>query len=286
MVPALLKWVGSKQRSAQTIVDLFPASFNDYYEPFLGSGAVLAELMSQQRSQLLAPKHHAGYASDFLPFLIGIFQEVKERPEDLCSYYEAALANYDEDPKSHYMEIRERFNASPNPEDFCVLSRTCYSGIIRFRKRDGYMSTPVGAHKPISPESFRSRAFLWHDLINDVQFSCCDFADMMERAKPGDLVYCDPPYTHSQSILYGSQDFEINRLWESIAACKKRGCFVALSINGSRNSGAKNIAPAIPEGLFERRASISCGTSMIDRLQNTNKQMLNAEVKDQLLLTW
>jgi len=35
------------------------------------------------------------------------------------------------------------------------LCRACYGGVVRFRKADGYMSTPVGIHDPILPESLR-----------------------------------------------------------------------------------------------------------------------------------
>jgi len=38
----LLKWVGNKQKFAVEIARQFPASFNKFYEPFLGSGAVIA----------------------------------------------------------------------------------------------------------------------------------------------------------------------------------------------------------------------------------------------------
>ena len=40
----LLKWVGNKQRFAHEIISYFPAKFDAYYEPFLGSGAVLGTL--------------------------------------------------------------------------------------------------------------------------------------------------------------------------------------------------------------------------------------------------
>ena len=40
----LLKWIGNKQRFAHEIVSLFPERFGAYYEPFLGSGAVLGTL--------------------------------------------------------------------------------------------------------------------------------------------------------------------------------------------------------------------------------------------------
>ncbi len=40
----LLKWVGNKQKMAHLIIESFPESFGTYYEPFLGSGAVLGTL--------------------------------------------------------------------------------------------------------------------------------------------------------------------------------------------------------------------------------------------------
>ena len=108
----------------------------------------------------------------------------------------------------------------------------------------------------------------------------------MNKPTQGDVVYCDPPYTHSQSIIYGSQDFNIETLWEKIYQCKNRGAKVILSINGSRESKKKDISINPPDGLFERKILINCGTSMIDRLQNQGKTMENKEVSDQLFLTW
>lgn len=40
----LLKWIGNKQRFASQLISYFPQSFGTYFEPFLGSGAVLATL--------------------------------------------------------------------------------------------------------------------------------------------------------------------------------------------------------------------------------------------------
>ena len=94
--------------------------------------------------------------------------------------------------------------------DFCLLSRTCYSGIVRFRQADGYMSTPRGPHKPISPSTFEQRVRLWNSFIGRVNFETMTFDESMDRAQQGDLIYCDPPYTHSQSIIYGSQAFSID----------------------------------------------------------------------------
>ena len=167
-----------------------------------------------------------------------------------------------------------------------MLSRTCFSGVIRFRKADGYMSTPRGPHKPISPSAFQKRVLLWSELIQNADFFTESFETAMTKPQKGDVVYCDPPYTHSQSIIYGAQNFDIQLLWEKIAECKARGAFVMLSINGSRESQQKNLSVNIPEGLFKREILIDCGTSMIDRLQNSGKEMTNEKVHDKLLLTW
>ena len=168
-VPALLKWIGNKQRFAETIISYMPEQFNNYYEPFLGSGAVMAQLL-YQNSTTSTPRFAHSYASDILPFLIDIFNIVKYDPQQIKNYYSKEIEDYNKDPSNKYNEIRDRFNSNHNALDFCLLSRTCYSGIIRFRKADGYMSTPKGPHSPIKPETFSKRVDLWHDLIKKSTF--------------------------------------------------------------------------------------------------------------------
>lgn len=285
MVPALLKWIGNKQRFASTIVANMPTTFNNYYEPFLGSGAVLAELLMQDDTSLYPHFDHA-YGSDILPFLIEIFRSIKDNPNEIVEYYAKEISAYYESPEKQYEIIRDRFNKNHNAFDFCLLSRTCYSGVIRFRKADGYMSTPKGPHNPIKPSVFANRVALWSNLIQKVDFHTESFEEAMVKPQYGDVVYCDPPYTHSQSIIYGAQDFSINVLWDKIAECKERGAYVMLSINGSRESKKKDISIDIPAGLFERELTVNCGISMIDRLQNSGKDMIDEVVHDKLLLTW
>ncbi|MCI9649217.1 Dam family site-specific DNA-(adenine-N6)-methyltransferase [Oscillibacter sp.] len=285
MVPALLKWIGNKQRFASIIVANMPTTFNNYYEPFLGSGAVLAELLMQDDTSLYPHFNHA-YGSDILPFLIDIFRSVKENPNKIIEYYSKEISSYYENPAEQYELIRNRFNQDHNAFDFCLLSRTCYSGVIRFRKADGYMSTPKGPHNPIKPSVFANRVALWSNLIQKADFYTESFEKAMAKPQQGDVIYCDPPYTHSQSIIYGAQDFNINILWNKIAECKDRGAYVMLSINGSRESKKKDISIDIPTGLFDRELTVNCGTSMIDRLQNSGKDMVDEVVHDKLLLTW
>lgn len=290
-VTQLLKWVGNKHRHAEEIISYMPKEFKNFYEPFLGSGAVLAHLMYRKNNKLYnEPKFERAFAGDILPYVIDIFNDVKNEPQKLINYYEKHISNYySDDPevkKKNYEDIKKKFNEEKSYLDFMLLSRTCYSGIIRFRKYDGYMSTPVGPHKPISPESFEKRVWDWHELVHDVAFNNVDFRELMENAGENDLIYCDPPYTHSQGILYGAQAFEIGDLWDAILNAKNRGAKIMLSINGTKKSKAQDISIIPPQGLFERKAYINCGKSMVDRLQRNGQVMDGYDVHDLLLLTW
>lgn len=284
-VPQLLKWVGNKHRFAEEIVSYMPEKIDTYIEPFLGSGAVLATLLDMNQNSLFKMFDQA-IGSDVMTELIGIFQCVQNDPDEIVEHYRKCIINYNDNREEEYLKIRERFNQHRDPLDFAVLSRTCYSGIIRFRKSDGYMSTPIGPHKPIPPEAFEERVRIWHQLLQGVTFLNADFRETMQMAKAGDLIYCDPPYTHSQAILYGAQTFRIEDLWEEIASCKARGAKVMLSINGRKKSGSEDISVNPPEGLFERHIAVNCGTSMINRLQKAGEMMVGETVQDALFLTW
>lgn len=272
----LLKWVGNKQRFALEIVSYFPPVFEKYFEPLLGSGAVLATLANAR-----------SLGSDSFRPLIGIWQSLKKSPEMLKTWYTERWHAFNRgDRAEEYERIKASYNANPNPVDLLFICRACYGGVVRFRKADGHISTPCGPHSPIRPESFSRRVDLWHERVEHADFECMDFSEAMALSKPGDLIYCDPPYSHSQSILYGSQGFSLERLFEVIADCKSRGVFVALSIDGKKRSGAYVCDVRLPRGLFEREVFVHCGRSMLKRLQMQGRSLEKEVVADRLLLTY
>ncbi len=272
----LLKWVGNKQRFAAEIARFFPTDFKTFYEPFLGSGAVMATI---------AP--NSGVGSDaFLP-LIEIWQKLKTDPNGLVDWY-AEIRNKleNEDKVAVYENVKASFNANHNGKDFLFLTRTCYGGIVRFRKSDGYMSTPCGPHTPISVESFAKRVKNWHGRMRNVNFVHSDYKEIFAIAQEGDLIYCDPPYSHSQGILYGAQSFNLKDLFIEITKAKERGVRVALSIDGSKKSGNYLCDLPIPQDVFEEEIFVSVGRSMLRRFQMEG-QTLEAElVSDRLLLNY
>lgn len=272
----LLKWIGNKQRMAHEICAYFPESFNTYHEPFVGSGAVLATLQ---------PKR--AFASDTFSPLIEIWQTLHSDPEKLKRWYADRRAQMmSGDKVEEYEKIKASYNRKPNGADFLFLCRSCYAGVVRFRHADGYMSTPCGPHTPIPAESFAARVDEWHKRTKGAEFDRMDYREAMNRAKPGDLVYCDPPYTHSQAILYGAQTFRLRDLLAAIADCKERGVYVALSIDGTKRSGDMVCDLPIPTGLFDREILVNCGRSMLRRLQMGGQTLEGEVVADRLLLTY
>ncbi|HSS47871.1 MAG TPA: DNA adenine methylase [Thermoanaerobaculia bacterium] len=272
----LLKWVGNKQRMAAHIAAHFPPRFNAYHEPFLGSGAILAAVAPEE-----------GYASDSFKPLMEIWLALRHKPEKLKKWYSDRWCQMAECEKIEvYESIKASYNRSPNGADLLFLCRSCYGGIVRFRKADGYMSTPCGVHYPIPPESFARRVDEWHRRVRNTSFEFLEYEEAMRRARRGDLIYCDPPYSHSQAILYGAQDFSLAHLLEVISNCKKRGVFVALSIDGMKKSGGRICDLPIPRGLFEREVFIDCGRSMLKRFQMAGESLEGENVSDRLLLTY
>ena len=272
----LLKWVGNKHRMAAEVGAHFPSRFNAYHEPFLGSGAILATVAPEQ-----------GYASDAFKPLMEIWQTLRRSPKILKKWYSDRWHQMASGSKVEvYEDIKASYNRSPNGADLLFLCRSCYGGVVRFRKADGYMSTPCGAHHPISPESFSRRVDEWHRRVQNTSFEAMEYEEAMGRAKPGDLIYCDPPYSHSQAILYGAQDFSLERLLEIISDCKSRGVFVALSIDGTKKSGSRICDLPIPRHLFKREVFIDCGRSMLRRFQMAGESLEHEHVSDRLLLTY
>ncbi|MBX2913564.1 MAG: DNA adenine methylase [Cyclobacteriaceae bacterium] len=272
----LLKWVGNKQRFAGEIAKYFPVDFNTFYEPFLGSGAITATV---------APSK--GVGSDVFSPLIEIWNALVESPEKLVDWYAVRRNRLrHEDKVAVYEDVKASYNASPNGADFLYLSRQCYGGIVRFRKVDGYMSTPCGAHTPIPVGGFDRRVREWASRMKNIKFVNMDYQEAFDQSKFGDFIYCDPPYSHSQSILYGAQDFSLERLLEKIDEAKSKGVCVALSIDGNKKSGNYICDLPIPKGLFEREIFVSVGRSMLRRFQMEGQSLEKEVVADRLLLTY
>ncbi|MDD2565559.1 MAG: DNA adenine methylase [Candidatus Gracilibacteria bacterium] len=72
-----VKWVGGKRQLIKQLEQLFPKEFNNYFEPFIGGGAVFFNIQK--------PK---SFLSDINEELINTYQIVKTKPNELINYLE------------------------------------------------------------------------------------------------------------------------------------------------------------------------------------------------------
>jgi len=187
-----VKWVGGKRGLLEQILPLFPKDFNNYFEPFVGGGAVFFELFS--RGVLEGKKV---VLSDINKELINAYLVVRDNPNELIKKLKEYEANHS---KEFYYQIREldrkeEFENLSNVERatrFIYLNKTCFNGLYRVNKK-GYFNTPIGRYK--NPNIADVETILnASEALANVTILHQSFEEVLNYAKKGDFVYFDPPY--------------------------------------------------------------------------------------------
>ena len=177
-----LKWAGSKYNCLEEITSSLPPA-QRLIEPFAGSGVVF--MNTDYSSYILGESN-----SD----LIHIFTNLKKQGEEFINYCEQYFHEGD-NCKEKYYQRRAEFNEL-NPSDlksayFLYLNRHGYNGLCRYNSK-GIYNVPFGLYtKPYFP---RNEMLLFHKKSKEAEFVENDFRTTFELAKPGDIIYCDPPY--------------------------------------------------------------------------------------------
>lgn len=254
-----IKWSGSKRSQSDTIVFHFPDKINTYYEPFVGGGSVLYNLL---RSEKQVERY---VCSDNNRDLIGLWLEIKERPEELLFNYrrmwnELNLDDNGQRKKDYYMMVRKRFNEEKNPADFMFLNRTCTNGLIRYNQKGEFNSSFHFSRKGINPDTVEEIISEWSELLNqkNVHFQVNDYQDV--NTVSGDVLYCDPPYAATKGIYSGTLNYEEFFDWLS----KQEGKML-LSFDGKR--GDSDYTYDVPNELYKEHIYIPSGVSSFTRLK-------------------
>lgn len=198
---------------------LSPAFEGNYWEPFLGGGAVFISLYSSVKRAML---------SDINAELMLTYTMVRDRASEVIDRL-LEHASFHED-KEYYYEIRDQQELSDPIEvasRFIYLNKTCYNGLYRVNK-DGDFNVPRGSYtNPKICDKDNILAISTH--LQNADLKVKDFCDI--RPGKGDFVYCDPPY-HGTFTSYSSNGFkeEDQRLLrDCVANWAKSGVFVMIS---------------------------------------------------------
>lgn len=203
MCKPVLKWVGGKRQLIADIKDNLPASFNSYFEPFIGGGALFFNL-----------KKTECHINDFNEDLVNVYKVIKRQPHKLiealgkhsntAEYYYKIRA-LDRTPK--FAEMSEVDRASR----FIFLNKTGFNGLYRVNKA-GQNNVPFGKYN--NPRIVDKDNILeCNKLLQKTFITQGDFEKIKAKIKKGDFVYFDPPYIPisktSSFTSYTSNGFNI-----------------------------------------------------------------------------
>ena len=179
-----LKWAGGKYRILDKILRELPMGAR-FVEPFAGSCAVY-----------LNADFAEALVCDLNNDLINLYRHIQQEGEDFIQYC-ASFYTSENNTRSGYMALRDRLNASSEARERAALllyvNRHAFNGLIRYNSQGGF-NVPFGKYKkPYFPlEELRSFYRKTHSTMTE--FMTADFRSAFARLKPGDVVYCDPPY--------------------------------------------------------------------------------------------
>jgi DNA adenine methylase len=144
-----LKWAGGKSQLLKEFKKYIPPTFNTYFEPFVGGGAVFFYLVSTGRIG-------KAVVSDSNKELIDCYQTIKEDLNGLLDRLKE-LQRHVTDSEYYYQVARKRFNEiklGRNEKDrteksalLMYLNKTCFNGIYRVN-RSGEFNVPWGKKAP------------------------------------------------------------------------------------------------------------------------------------------
>ena len=277
MLP-LIKWTGAKRFQAPYIVDKIPNAINTYFEPFLGSGAVLTEYLFSLESGKKKCNHIV--CSDVNEDLIEIWKLVKSNYTLLLDEYRKLYegfknVEYDHKlKKEYYYNIRKEYNdlKKENSKDkrryiiFYWLTRTCFNGLIRYNKYGEFNSPCHFSRNGIIPEKLEKIFNEYNILLNkyNVQFVCCSYDDIpfpLNTFQKDDFIYCDPPYI-TEGSLYEMNKINYNDFFEWL---KTISCKYVLSFDGLSGND-DNTYKEMEAEIYDKIEYINSGLSSFKRI--------------------
>lgn len=196
-VKPLLKWLGGKTQIIDKIITKFPKKINNYYEPFVGGGSVLINLL-QQKDIIIKGNI---YVYDLNKSLIDFYKSIQSNPELFYTKIMKIIKKYKESNNKElfYYKMRDKYNKKKTPELFLFLNKTCFRGM--FRESDKGFNVSFGHYN--NPEIINYEHLIkFSKLIKKVNFINLSFKDSLINIKINDFVYLDPPYYPEKSISF------------------------------------------------------------------------------------
>ena len=196
----MVKWVGGKRQLQVPILKKIEEVFDDeksqYFEPFLGGGAILFALQPQ-----------VAFVSDINAGLVNLYSQVKHSPNQVKIELKKFESDYNQlqpdEQLAYFLRVRSVFNQKTNEvfanrqgtlgaATFIFLNKAGFNGMYR-ENAAGEFNIPFGKRVSISLFD-ETNVESVSRMLERVDIREQPYSDTVQNALPGDLVYFDPPY--------------------------------------------------------------------------------------------
>ena len=256
-----LKWAGGKGQLLQKFQGLYPQQLKEkeiknFYEPFLGSGAVFFDVAQHFEIK-------SAYLYDINEELILAYKVVQQdAPKliDCLHQYQKAYLKLDKKKRSDYFYKQrtnynqQRFSINynkyseywiPRAAQLIFLNKTCFNGLFRVNSK-GEFNTPSGDYKnPTICDENNLLAVA--KVLSIASIKKADFRQVKKDLKKNAFVYFDPPYrpisktaSFTAYSKHGFADKEQAELKDLFKLIDSKGQYAMLSNSDPKNTDPKD----------------------------------------------
>lgn len=228
-VAPFVKWAGGKRQLITQIRERMPEKYNDYYEPFIGGGAVIFDLLPAN-----------ALINDTNKALINTYRTICNEPDAFLKEVNRLDNDMWEDGKKYYYTIREHYNDKLMRSEYDVelaalfvfINKHCFNGLYRVNGK-GLFNVPYNNSRRVSVDE--DVIIATSEYLRGVTIIDGDFEQACKNAKKGDFVFIDSPYAPLNPTSFESytkEGFDIEshkrlaKLYDELTA---RGCYCMLT---------------------------------------------------------
>ena len=228
-IAPFVKWAGGKRQLIPQIRERMPEKYNDYYEPFVGGGAVIFDLLPAN-----------ALINDINKALINTYRTICNESDAFLKEVNRLDNDMWEDGKKYYYSIREHYNDKLMRSEYDVelaalfvfINKHCFNGLYRVNGK-GLFNVPYNNSRRVSVDE--DVIIATSEYLRRVTIIDGDFEQACKNAKKGDFVFIDSPYAPLNPTSFESytkEGFDIEshkrlaKLYDELTA---RGCYCMLT---------------------------------------------------------
>lgn len=268
-IAPFVKWAGGKRQLLSQIKERMPEKYNNYFEPFVGGGAVAFELLPEK-----------ALINDINKALINAYKQICDAPDAFLKTVNNLDAEMWEDGKKYYYSLREHYNDKLMKAEYDVelaalfvfINKHCFNGLYRVNGK-GLFNVPYNNSRRVSVDEGAIRDI--SKYLQGITIIDGDFEEACKGAKKGDFIFIDSPYVPLNPTSFESytkEGFDIEshrrlaRLYDELT---ERGCYCMLTnhntelINGLYGNKGYTIDVVSVKRMINSDASNRVGEEVI-----------------------